>query len=1432
MVLSSRIVLTGRSEHAHEQEALVFIRKALPDTEPYHLWELAELVHPSQPRLLEIDALIVGYSAIYLVEIKGGPGRYTGDSVDWVRTTPEGQRREMDAPLRGANAKARILKSLLESRLKGVRAPYVQALVFLSHEQVVLDLDDFGKRCVVRRNDFARAITHHEFPGADTSFIRRGLDIRTVREVVQALRQLGFREGKRALKVGGYQLGQVLEDGDGYQDRHAVHSDAPTFQRRARIYLVPQQTSVERRQHLVRCASRDAQLLESVKDHPGVLRLADYVQDAPLGPTLLFDHFPGVPLDAFLRRHPELPLDKKIELVMSIGAALGHCHRKDVIHGALCPGAVLVAEDGPKLVTRLYNFQLGRSDHVQATQHWSSHADDPSSVYRAPELRSAPDLISAATDVFSLGALTYFVLTGAPPGRDVAEVDAILDRGEQVLDPRTIRDCPESIANVVKMATRRVAATREIDSVEDFLFYLEEAATTPDKQRGEVSPLDAKKDDYLGEGLLVQSVLGHGASSRVLKVVRESDDRTFALKVALTDTDDERLAEEARLLELLPRANIVQIHPPVMRLGGRSCLLMALAGDQTLQQALLREGVTSLDYAARYGEELLLALHALEEAQILHRDIKPGNLGVGTAQKTALHLTLFDFSLAIQVSKPAQVSPSVTNLRIGTAAYRDPYLHLRGAWDHAADRWGAAITLHEMLTGVRPSVPNGQQGALDPSVQIELAAERFDTSVRDRLLKFFKRAFDPHVEARFESADQMRKAFNLCFEQGVITAHGDTSPADPSQSPIAVGPETPIASLPLTTRAISALDRAGLLHAGELMALPENRLSAVRGVGRQVIREILQFREQYREKLAQAAAEAAFDPAFQGYGRPLGESELEPAIVRQLVDAGLGTTDRLAQAPRAQLEHLSHRGGFGLGTIEALLKAETRAACDRQHPTTINAWIDALLPKSGRVRKHLMLLWGLEEPFRGRIDVQAAELAKHLDCTTTNIHMSLTDAERQWREHPELDKLVAAVRSVVTEAGGPLPVKRAAEALWRLIPPVASDDRSLDLARSAALLRVVCRVDDLNALDSLSWERLPSGLWICTTAVPALLLKELGQTADELASRVPLPSAAEVERRLREVVADTKIAELAAERLIELAAESSGRTARSPRLELYPKNLEAQRAIKLSGATLGTTALDPDELQRRIYARYPEAEPLPSGPDLHALLEPLGLYWSDEEQKYIRKGAQLGQLHTSYTVGPSLTTLPTSQQARHPKYIAISEFEDELRAAIQGGRYRILSVSVTRARDATVALIARYPLQRFDLDAILLNHIYSIADQSKIPRHKLHDTDVFGPASHEWRNLRRLLLEAEKRAKADLFALEQPTLITQPGLLARYNLTDLLTSLAQAARRTAPARLLLVPCEEGPGVPKINHTLTIPEASQSELLRIPTEWIKLQQPAA
>src|SRR5690606_11378310 len=101
--------------------------------------------------------------------------------------------------------------------------------------------------------------------------------------------------------------------------------------------------------------------------------------------------------------------------------------------------------------------------------------------------------------------------------------------------------------------------------------------------------------------------------------------RDYALKVSLSTDHDDRLAQEAAELDRLRHPHIVQLVDRVT-LAGRPCLLLSLAGAETLHRHLAREGTVSLELAARYGTDLLAILEYLEDQRVLHRDIKPSNL--------------------------------------------------------------------------------------------------------------------------------------------------------------------------------------------------------------------------------------------------------------------------------------------------------------------------------------------------------------------------------------------------------------------------------------------------------------------------------------------------------------------------------------------------------------------------------------------------------------------------------------------------------------------------------------------------------------------------------------------------------------------------------------------------------------------------------------
>jgi len=1450
----SRFTMVGETPHPHERDGIEAVREALPNNDPYQAWALFELLDPRTGRLLEIDMLVIGYSALYLVELKGHPGRISGDGTDWFWQPPDAKGRKvwMKPPFGVTNMKARILKSRLREHIRDDRdLPYIQALVCLTSPDVINDLRADGRIGVVTRDQIRDAITKHRFDGAPPGWQAHRLNAPQVRAVARALDKLGIRPREGKLLVGDYQLKELLEEGPGFQDRAAEHTSQPGIRARARTYLVPDQTSVERRQQLRRAADREAALLYEVRDHPNVLSWLGYVPDAPLGPTVLLDDFEGgQPLPAFVRNQRP-SFGEKLAILEATAHALHYCHERAVVHGGLNPEAVLVRRPSGKpdgVDVRLTSFQLGSGQDVDATSHWSALASSPWALYQAPELREGAAR-DPRSDVYSLGSIAYYLFTERHPAADLVELYEKLKR-DRALDIRVVdgrdgdasAEVPNAVAQAIEFATTTRLANRAEDAEAWIQILLEELTDPSDGEPDEeLDPLEATKADLLGD-LMVRRVLGQGATARVLQVVRESDNRELALKVSLEPDHDDRLKAEAEVLARLRHPRVVQLHE-VRTIAGRTCLLLSLAGSTTLKRYLDEEGTVSLDFASRYGDDLLHALEHLEDPDVntTHRDIKPANLGVGTAGKKAHHLTLFDFSLA-HVPRG--------EVGVGTSAYRDPFLPARAAWDAAADRWSAAVTLHEMLTGARPTYG----GALDPDATLTLSAERFDASVRDALVAFFEKALHRDVERRFVSAQEMRHAWFRVFEAPDAATPEPTASSEPPAAADdeltddevrAIAADTPVMTLPLSFRARNALDRAGLLTAAELRALPENRISAVRGVGTKVAKEILAFRERWTALagLDDTPHTTPFDPDYAGDDILVTTAGLDERLGAALADAGLRTLGAVARAPVEQVEAIAARAEHAPQALRDLLARETAQANERGQPQSIEALLDELLPREKKRSRYVAALYGVGEPFEGRLDVAAREVADHFGKTRANVYDAVGGLRETWEQHGAVGPLEDRAAVVLDAAGGAMPLDRAADAMRARLPHDDSAPLPVQRARAAALLRIVAEVQK-GELDGVRAARLGRGqYWLLASQRYTQVLRKLGQAADALAGREVLASPGEVRRALEETVRGSPLEHAPATQVAEWAAAASEGAACSALMELYPRGMAPERALELSANLLTAAArvrphanvhgLTPDEVRQKVAARYAEAAPLPGRPALDDLLAELRLEWHEADGRYRRAGdAHATGLGTSYD-SRTLSIVSRHRRADLDLDVELAEFDKSLRIAVEQRAFRAVAVNPAYAFEAAIALAERLGVEPRPIDTLLLDAMRAEMDAKGIDPEVVHAADREGRGSTAWPRLVQLMRLAEQRVIAELTAADGPLLVTRPGLLARYGLTGLLEALvARAGEDDAEAILLLVPCHDYGGVPQIEDRHPIPGVLAVHALRVPRAFVEGDAEAA
>lgn len=1291
-----RFEVVGTTPHRHEQEGIEWLRAALPTYGPFGGYALFSF-QTDDGRRYEVDAIALTAHCLYVVEMKSWSGRVTGGDVRHLVTTSRTRGREVEAhPLPLLETKTKTFAARVRRVARGLGADvaaemerlWFEPLVWLTHAESEADLgphDAARAHLVLGRAEIGDALRQARFPGARGDLAHRTATDRTLKALRRVLRDPAFGlnsiDKPPTLLNGALDLADLVDEGDDYQD-HWAKPRHEGLRCRVRSYLAPHsdRAFVEKLERRVR---REFDVLRRLGDHPDILAVTGFDPAGPLGPAIVFREFGGKPLDAFLKERrgeggrSDLTVDDKIALLRRVADALAFCHRGDVVHGALSPEAVLVQRAHGSIEVRLTRFALAAAGDPASdgTRLFTRLAGASAGVYEAPEVArgAAP---TPASDLFSLAALAYFLFAEEPPAPTAADLARRLDHDGGLL-VSAVRDdlFPEGkrddLDAVLLCATSPDPIRRAQDFATplDFVSRLEEALTAPDAiaeipaapapaAPPEVDPLHAKKDDVLGGDLVVRGELGSGATARVYKVYH-TEEGEIALKVPLSEAHDERIAQEAEVLRRLGRLAVDRVARGLgsRRIAGRTCLLVQLAGERTLADEIRSEGALSLDYARRWGDDLLTALRSLEEAGVQHRDIKPANIGLTSgAEKGKKRLLLFDFSLSF---RPAD------ELGIGTPAYKDPDLPVRGRWDDAADRWAAAITLHEMFTGVRPAPAPPAKGA--PAVR--LAPERFDADVRDGLVRFFERALSTSAADRFATADDMRDAFIEALHK--VPEHEGRAAAEPSITPAhlaGLGRDAPVSGLPLSARQRNALDRMGIYTLDELAQISSNRLGAVRGVGAKTARSLVELAAVARAHLEISAAEAppAFLRGFGGARRSVEEEadsgRLSRPLARRLVEAGLGDSAAVAAAPHAHVKNLVLRARKEGATesvkdvtawLEALVDAD-------KPPATLGAAVNALAPGRGgkgpawlrRVRIYLGLAERDGFPRFGTM----AELAKAEGVTRALISIDLGKAREQWigatRALPlptgepasvphgasVLARAFTAVAAALQSSAGVVPIARAAAAVLEAFPPEPDATPAEIQQGSEAIVRALTAVDasllggtdgtrlELRRVSRAAPGAAPAPAPSVTMApqpapssgarrAPDVLVawdrggldlaEALGKEADLLVSGDRVVAETEAAARLRDALSGrtdldpdhVEQARALPDRALVALAAATARTARlSARGELYPAGLPMERAILWSAAAISSSEIALDELRRRVRARYPEGGPFPEDP--------------------------------------------------------------------------------------------------------------------------------------------------------------------------------------------------------------------------------------------
>ncbi|MEZ4336762.1 MAG: protein kinase [Sandaracinaceae bacterium] len=208
----------------------------------------------------------------------------------------------------------------------------------------------------------------------------------------------------------------------------------------------------------------------------------------------------------------------------------------------------------------------------------------------------------------------------------------------------------------------------------------------------------------IAERYRLDKIIGKGGMGTVYEAVHLWTGRPVAVKLLYTEQSEmmsKRILAEARAAAAVRHPNLVEVLDVGTIDAGLMYLVLELLEGESLQSHLRRRKKMRAEDVLDVIVPILDALDALHKANIVHRDVKPGNIYLSRDGSGRVVPKLLDLGISKRLD--AEEALTVTGALMGTPSYMSPE-QARGAPEvrASADIWAIGVVLFECLTGQRP----------------------------------------------------------------------------------------------------------------------------------------------------------------------------------------------------------------------------------------------------------------------------------------------------------------------------------------------------------------------------------------------------------------------------------------------------------------------------------------------------------------------------------------------------------------------------------------------------------------------------------------------------------------------------------------------------------------------------------------------------------
>jgi eukaryotic-like serine/threonine-protein kinase len=189
----------------------------------------------------------------------------------------------------------------------------------------------------------------------------------------------------------------------------------------------------------------------------------------------VMEYLPGLSLEDLLERHGPLPAERVVHFLRQICQGLREAHAIGLIHRDIKPGNVSAAQRGGLYdVVKLLDFGLVKPvTEAPSARMTQDGGISGTPLFMSPEQARGLANLDARSDIYSVGALAYTLLTGRPPfdGTNSMEVMIAHVRDEVVPPSKHHWDVPADLERVILrcLAKRPEDRFQDIDSLEQAL---------------------------------------------------------------------------------------------------------------------------------------------------------------------------------------------------------------------------------------------------------------------------------------------------------------------------------------------------------------------------------------------------------------------------------------------------------------------------------------------------------------------------------------------------------------------------------------------------------------------------------------------------------------------------------------------------------------------------------------------------------------------------------------------------------------------------------------------------------------------------------------------------------------------------------------------------------------------------------------------------